>query len=188
MTFQLGPGNVLPAVADAPPTRWLALKVALVPVLVSLPTAFAWWLVTPLPEFLVDSTGVLYVGRDSERVIAADGWFAICSAVAGVVCAACVFIRWRLGTLAILLGLAVGGLVAAVAAWRLGSLLGPPPVEVQARTLEVGDRFQGPLQLSALGVLVAWPLASIAIYFSLVAGTVSAPAKPARPKGRRRRR
>lgn len=187
MAFQLRSGDVLPAAAVERAPRWLAAKVALVSVVASVPTAVVWWLVTPLPELLIGSTGVLHVGDDTERAIAADGWFAICSAAAGAACAAAVFVRFRIAALAVVLGLTLGGLVAAVAAWRLGSLLGPAPVEVQAKALEVGDRFLGPLDLSALGVLAAWPLASIAIYFSLVAGITAAPANPARPKGRRRR-
>jgi len=167
---------------------WRALRVFLLSVAAAVPAAGAWWLVTPLPQLVVDRDGVLPVGGNTEVVIAADGWFALCAAVAGATCAVIVFLRLRTAALRVLLELTVGGLAAAGLMWRLGTLLGPAPVDVQARALAIGDRFEGPLELSALGVLVAWPLAATAVYFSLLAGSDAQAAVPRRAKRGRARR
>lgn len=143
---------------------------SLLAVAAAVPTGVAWWLLAPLPRLQVAASGVLVAGGDSEAFIAADAWFAICTATAGVVCAFLAFIAWRGVSPAVLAGLAVGGSLGALAAWRIGAFLGPPPVDVQAQARSVGALFDGPLELSALGVLVAWPLASVIVYFSLVAG------------------
>ncbi len=50
-------------------------------------------------------------------------------------------------------------------------LLGPGDINSTARGLEVGARFDGPLDVSALGVLLAWPLAAVITYFAVSAGS-----------------
>ena len=101
--------------------------------------------------------------------MAADGWFVVCAMVAGAVAAllAAFLLRERLAALA---GLIVGGVLGSVLAWRIGALLGPPSVEASAAAARVGARFDGPLDLSAMGVLLAWPVAATVVYFAAVAG------------------
>ena len=134
-----------------------------------IPLGLAWWLLTPLARLEKRAGGVVGVGREAEAAVAADGWFAACAMVAGAVTAALVafLVHQRLAGLA---GLAVGGVLGSVLAWRLGSLLGPPSVEASAVSARVGARFDGPLDLSALGVLLAWPMAAMVVYFAIVAG------------------
>jgi hypothetical protein len=90
--------------------------------------------------------------------------------VAGVLVAVVGGALLRENRLGVLLGLAVGGIAGSVVAWRLGILLGPPSVEESAAGLSDGARFQGPLELSALGVLLAWSMASSVAFFAAVAG------------------
>lgn len=109
-------------------------------------------------------------GGSPETSIAADGWFAVCALVAGVLAAVvsgALLPERRLGVLA---GLTLGGIGGSLVAWRLGVLLGPPSVEESAAALRDGTRFQGPLELSALGVLLAWSMASAIAFFAAVAG------------------
>jgi hypothetical protein len=75
--------------------------------------------------------------------------------------------RARLGPL---LGLAIGGLLGAVVAWRFGVALGPDDIREAIKGLAPNTEFDGPLQLSAQGVLFAWPLTSTVAYFALTAG------------------
>lgn len=135
-----------------------------------LPLGLAWWWVTPLGRLEKRADGVFGVGARAETEIAADGWFAVCAVAAGVLSAllAAVLVRrHRLGALA---GLAVGGVLGSVVAWRLGALLGPPGVEQSAAVVREGARFDGPLDISAPGVLLTWSMAAVVVFFAAVAG------------------
>jgi hypothetical protein len=129
-----------------------------------------WWGIAPLAQLVKRPDGIFVAGGAGETAIAADGWFALCSATAGLVAALVVFARMRRARLGPLLGLVIGGIAGAVVAWRLGVLLGPAGVRATAKDLAFGEHFNGPLQLSAHGVLFAWPLTSTVAYFALTAG------------------
>jgi hypothetical protein len=129
-----------------------------------------WRVITPLPHLVTRADGVYLTGGEDEVAVAADGWFAICSATVGLVCALVVFARMRQARLGPLLGLALGGLLGAVLAWRLGVALGPGNLRDTAKGLATNTEFDGPLKLSARGVLFAWPLTSTVAYFALTAG------------------
>jgi hypothetical protein len=128
-----------------------------------------WWLVAPLPVYRVfgDAYGPTSEG---EAAVAADGWFAVCAATAGLSAALLVFGKVRRTRLGALLGLAVGGLLGAVVTWQVGELLGPGEAAETARRLADGTVFEGPLELGAKGVLFAWPMVSVIAYFGLTAG------------------
>jgi len=129
----------------------------------------AWRFVVPLAVLEKEATGVVQVGG-AETEVAADGWFAVCAALAGVVAALAAVLLLRSGRLGALVGLAAGGLVGALVAWRVGLLLSPPEIAASAKEVRVGDTFEGPLRLSALGVLLAWPTAAVITFFAVVAG------------------
>jgi hypothetical protein len=139
-------------------------------VLAALLVGLLWWVVTPLPQLVTRTDGVFLTGGETEVAVAADGWFAVCSATAGLVTALVVFARMRRARLGPLLGLALGGLAGAVVAWRLGVALGPGDIRETIKGLAPGSHFDGPLKLSAHGVLFAWPLTSTVAYFALTAG------------------
>jgi DivIVA domain-containing protein len=145
------------------------LRVALLVLVAGLPLGLIWWQLAPEP-LLVRRSGGIFFASESESAVAADGWFAVCAATAGLVAAVAVFALTRRARVGALLGLAVGGIVGALVAWRLGMLLGPGPARETARGLAVGSRFNGPLRISARGVLLIWPLVSVVAYFALTAG------------------
>jgi hypothetical protein len=132
--------------------------------------AILWRSLAPLPHLVKRADGIYLTGGQDEVAIAADGWFAACSATTGLVAALVVFARMRQARLGPLLGLVIGGLLGSVLAWRLGVLLGPGAIVATAKGLAVGSHFDGPLKLSARGVLFAWPLVSTVAYFALTAG------------------
>jgi hypothetical protein len=136
----------------------------------AVPLGILWYVLAPLPRLVTRSDGVFLTGGETETAIAADGWFAVCSATVGLVAVLVVFARMRRARLGPLLGLAIGGLAGAILAWRLGVLLGPAGIAATAKGLSPGAHFNGPLNLSARGVLFAWPLTSTLAYFALTAG------------------
>ena len=134
----------------------------------------AWRVLAPVATLQTQGGGVVSVGP-AESSIAADGWFAVCAVVAGAVAAAVAVTTLRAGRLGVLVGLVAGGLVGSLVAWRLGVLLGPPPVAESAVDVATGERFDGPLVLSAKGVLLAWSTGAVIVFFALVAGIEARP-------------
>lgn len=144
--------------------------VAAVSAAAGLPVGLLWWLLAPLTPAVKRADGLYRVGGDAETAIAADGWFAVCTLAAGVVAGVAVSALLRRDRLGALVGLAAGGVLGALVAWGLGVVLGPDSFEAQAAQLQVGDRFDGPLRLSALGVLLVWPVSAVILFFGVVAG------------------
>ena len=166
--------EVTPVAEPARDRSWpSALQVGLVLlacVVVGAVVGVVWELLTPLPQFRVAGDRILSPGAEDETAVAADGWFAVCAGVAGVVSAVAVFMRVREARTIVLAGLILGGLLASVIAWRVGVAVGPDSVRAGATGLSDGEFFSGPLKLSALGVLFTWPLTAVITYFALAAG------------------
>ncbi len=143
----------------------------MVSALAGLPVGLLWYAVAPLARIIKRADGLYRAGGEgNEAAIAADGWFAFLTLLAGVLIALAVYLRTRPGRVVPLLALAAGGLLGAAVAWRVGVLLGPGPIEETARGLAVGTRFDAPLDVSALGVLLAWPMGAVITYFAVSAG------------------
>lgn len=141
--------------------------------------AFLWRVIAPLPRVVKRADGLyLADGEGNEASIAASGWFLVIGLAVGILVVGLVYLRWRPLDLSSLLGLALGGLLGSVIAWRLGQSLGPADIETTARGLTVGSRFDGPLELPLKGALVAWPLASVIAIFGLVAGASEDSSEP----------
>lgn len=146
-----------------------ARRVAGLSILLGLPVGVVWWLLAPLPRAVKRADGVYYAGV-TESSIAADGWFAVCALVVGALSGLLVAMLVRRDRLPTLAALAVGGLAGAVLAWQVGQWLGPPSFPDQAALLREGARFDGPLRVSALGVLLVWPISAVILFFGVVAG------------------
>ena len=94
--------------------------------LAGLPAGLLWWIISPLPPIEKRADGLYRAGGEgNESAIAADGWFAVIVLAVGIVVALLVYLRTRPSRLAPLVGLAVGGVLGSVVAWRFGALLGP---------------------------------------------------------------
>lgn len=143
-----------------------------------------WWVAAPLTLVVKRPDGLYRVGGDGdEAAIAADGWFAVLALAVGVLVALVVYLRSRPGRVAPLVALAVGGVLGSLVAWRLGHLLGPGALEATARGLRTGARFEAPLDVSAYGVLLAWPMGAVITYFAVAAGAESAGPVGEQPRG-----
>jgi hypothetical protein len=100
--------------------------------------------------------------------VGADAWFLLVGALAGVVCAAvAVYVVGEPGP-GLVAGLAVGGLAAAFVADRVGYLAelhGSTQMAIAAFRSLGGEPFTGEFdfRVRALGVVTAWPIASLAV-------------------------
>ena len=135
-----------------------------------IPVGVVWWLVAPLVPIVKRADGLYRIGESNESAVAADGWMAILGVAAGIVVALVVYLASRPGRVGPLLALAVGGVLGSVVAWRTGHLLGPGDLVPAARALPVGGRLSAPLDVSAYGVLLTWPMAAVITYFAVAAG------------------
>lgn len=131
------------------------------------PAGLVWAAVAPRPELVLTPIGATYANPQPEAVIAADGWFTVVSAAAGVLCGLATYVlghRWlraRAREVAVLLGVAGGGLLGSVIAARVGRLTELASFQQQAGTLPPGVRVFGFLQLHATGLLMTWPLVAV---------------------------
>lgn len=110
-----------------------------------------WWWLAPMARAQVEGGQILLAGHQ-ELQVGQDGWFAMVTAVCGILAAALVGVRPE--GRAALLGPLLAALVSLVA-WRTGVLLGPGSLQGQVAA-GVTDPLT-PLQLHAYGVLLVGP-------------------------------
>ncbi|QWB26211.1 MULTISPECIES: DUF2567 domain-containing protein [Streptomyces] len=146
----------------------ISLAVALGGVLLG---ALWWWLAphVPLVGDVVEGNWVVYLkDTEGEQAVGVDGTFTLLGLGFGVVSALVVFLLRRRGGVPLVVGLAVGGLLGSLLAWRLGVWLGPAEdVIARARDVGRGVTFSAPLKLGAKGALLAWPLAALVLHLGL---------------------
>ncbi|MFE9839546.1 AAA family ATPase [Streptomyces sp. NPDC005551] len=132
-----------------------------------------WWLAphVPLVGGIVDKKWVVYFkDTEGEQAIGVDGTFTLLAVAFGALSALGVFLVRRRGGVPLVVGLALGGLLGSLLAWRIGVWLGPTSnVIAHARAVGKGVTFSAPLKLNAKGALLAWSLAGLAVHLGLTA-------------------
>lgn len=152
--------------------------------LVGVPLGLIWPAVSPRTAGLVLQSGAI-IPDETEGFIGADGWFALLTAVAGLVAAIVVWTRrpWR-GPAAVL-SLAVGGVAGALVAALVGRLAGGGHAGGKP-----GALITLPVSVHAIGLLFLEAAVAVLVYGLLVAFTArddlgrtepSAPTDPAGP-------
>ncbi|MFJ3159458.1 DUF2567 domain-containing protein [Streptomyces kanasensis] len=129
-----------------------------------------WLWLAPRIPLVSDGTAVLLTDSEGEGAVGTDGVFLLLGLAFGAVSAPAVFLLQRRGGIAVVVGLALGGVLGSVLGWGTGTLLGPThDVVARARAVGEGVTFDAPLELHAYGVLLAWPVAAMAVHLALTA-------------------
>jgi hypothetical protein len=121
----------------------------------------AWALLAPEIQGQVTASGVTVRGAEARRQFSVNGWFAVVGAASGVALAIAAMLRHHRRPITALLTIVGAGVVGSAVAWRMGVVVGPGPVDDRAAGVPAGASLAVPLELSAPGVLLIWPIASV---------------------------
>lgn len=158
--------------ADETDTRTELKQAAVVTLLVAVSGALLgllWLWLSPRVPLIAGESAVFLKDTEGEEAIGADGTFVLLALGFGAVSAALVFLFRRRGGVPLVVGLALGALLASGLAWLVGWSLGPDDVVTQARAAGEGATFDAPLELNARGALLAWPAAAMVVHLALTA-------------------
>lgn len=193
-TDERQPAEQSPAVPEpeeAPREPWTALLrgevrtglvIVLGSALLGVVVGLVWCWIAPRVPLYADATSVYLKDPEGEQQAAADGWFAVLGAIAGVLVAALAYwrTRHREGGLAVPVGLTLGGLLGGWIAWQVGSALGPSKsLAADAKKVPLGHVFDAPIDLHARAALVAWPVFALVVL--IAAMSTFAPRHDGRP-------
>jgi hypothetical protein len=129
-----------------------------------------WLWLAPRVPLVFGGKAVFFQDSEGEQAVGADGTFILLALAMGTITAIGAFLFRRRGGIAVVLGLALGGFLGSLLAWRLGVWLGPGgDVVERAKEAGKGVVFDAPLKLRAWGALVAWPIASMLVMLGLTA-------------------
>jgi hypothetical protein len=126
---------------------------------------FVWQAISPSVRYVVLGGKPVLADPETQALISTDGRYAILTALAGVVCGAAGYLAAGRGTdMAMAAGLAIGGIGAALLAWRLGHQIGLPAFQHALRGAKDGAFVTGPASLHATGALVFWPILALGVF------------------------
>ncbi|MEW2298860.1 AAA family ATPase [Streptomyces sp. NPDC006655] len=133
-----------------------------------------WLWLAPHVPLVGDRSGrswVVYLkDTEGEQAAGVDGTFTLLALAFGAVSAVAVFLWRRRGGVPLVVALGVGGLLASLLAWRLGTWLGPQQdVIAHAKAVGKGVTFSAPLKLGAKGALLAWSFSALLVQLGLTA-------------------
>lgn len=155
-------------------------------VLIGAPVGLIWAAVSPHPEYVLTASSVDLVSPETKAFVAADGIFLIMSLVIGVASGVGAYVLSRgraagsVGGPALAAGLAVGGVLGALVAWKAGALVGHDSFVHLVRTGRDGLHVHGYVFVRAHGVLMAWGFAAVVAFAGcLLAFERSRPPAPA---------
>jgi hypothetical protein len=128
-----------------------------------------WLWLAPRVPLISDSAAIFLKDTEGEEAIGADGTFVLLALAFGLVSAVALFLWRRRGGIPLVVGLALGGVVGSLVAWKFGGWLGPTSdVVAHAKAVGKGVTFDAPLQLNLKGALLAWPVAATVVHLALM--------------------
>jgi hypothetical protein len=129
-----------------------------------LPAGLAWSALSPRPPYrMVEQTPTL-ADPSTQALIAADGWFATITGGLGLLCGLLAWFLSRRVQLPVVIGLCLGGVAGAFVAYWTGTSVTVGVATVEASASPGVTVIPGPLDLTARGVLVAWPLLAVGLF------------------------
>ncbi|WP_158845598.1 hypothetical protein [Streptomyces sp. NRRL WC-3742] len=150
----------------------IGASAVLVCLVVGVAMAVLWAWLAPKVPLVVDGDRILYADPEGEQRAGADAVFVLIGLGAGLLTALGAFLltRRRGGGISVAVGLAVGGLLGSLGAWRLGRWLGPSKDLIgEARKAGNGGHFDASIDLGALGALLVWPMTAMVVLLALSA-------------------
>jgi hypothetical protein len=143
----------------------IGVAATLVIAVLGIPAGLLWTAVAPRTTYVIAGGQAILGDPESQTLIAADGWFAVLTAAAGVLCGVVAYVlAGRLREIGLLAALGVGGTAAGLIAWWVGSLIGRSSFQHQIRTAHDGTTAKSALDLHAAGVVIAWPLIAVVVF------------------------
>jgi hypothetical protein len=143
----------------------IGVVATLVVAVLGVPVGLLWTAVAPRTTYVIAGGKAFLGDPESQTLIAADGWFAVLTAAAGLLCGVAAYLlAGRLRDMGLLAGLAAGGTCAGLAAWWVGHLIGLSAFQREVRTGRDGVTAKAALDLHAVGVMIAWPLIALVAY------------------------
>lgn len=139
--------------------------------LLGAPAGLLWSALAPHSHVAVEAGGAFIADAQTEVFIAGDGWFVGITLLAGVLTG---LLAWRLARGAgalVVVGLAVGGLLAAYVASRVGVRVGQDALAAAVHSGRPGT-YVSNVALQAQSALAAWPLAALTVFAALAASRV----------------
>ncbi|MFJ3901981.1 DUF2567 domain-containing protein [Streptomyces sp. NPDC090025] len=168
------PDDAPPAGPAAPSTatelRQSAVVVA-ASVLAGAVLGLLWLWLAPRVTLFSDGKAVFLKDSEGESAIGMDGTFVLLALAFGAVAALLVFLFHRHGGVALVIALAVGGVLGSLLGWGVGVWLGPArDVVAHAKAVGPGVVFDAPLELKMrLAAMLAWPIAAMIVHLALTA-------------------
>lgn len=124
-----------------------------------------WAKTVPKVTYVIVQGEPLLADPEGQGPIGIDARFALIAVVAGLVCGGVAYLfGGRRDDLALMLGLAVGGVAASVLVWKTGHQIGLDGFHAAVRRAHDGDTVTGVADLRAKGVLVFWAVVGVAAY------------------------
>jgi hypothetical protein len=124
-----------------------------------------WQAISPSIRFVVVDGRPVLADPETQTLISTDGRFALLTALGGVLCGMVAYLAAGRGAdIAIVTGLALGGICASLLAWRVGHQIGLDAFQHAVHRARDGAFVTGVTDLRATGVLVFWPLVAVAVF------------------------
>jgi hypothetical protein len=163
-----------------------AVLTAVVVLLLGAPAGLLWAHLAPHAAFVLTPDGAGLVDPEDRSFLTADVVFGGITLVLGLVCGLVAYAVYRRHGPATVVGLLVGGLAASWVASRTGAMVGRDSFTAALLAVvhgaPAGAVRRGPVELRAAALLVAWPVAALAVVASRTAGDAQ------RERDRRRER
>ncbi|MCA1712686.1 MAG: hypothetical protein LC789_14050 [Actinobacteria bacterium] len=142
--------------------------VTAVAILLGAPVGLLWAALAPHARIDITAAGATFADGASEVFVAADGWFLGITLLAGILLGLLTWLLARGSGPYVVVGLAVGGLVAAYVASKVGMRPHQDALRDAAAAGQQG-RYVANVALQAWQVLLAWPIAALGAFLTLVA-------------------